>query len=231
MHMNKKILKGALAGTAVVALAAGGGTWASWSDFQIDSGNQVGADHLTLTVGEPSSAHFDNVQLAPGEARDRSFYVASRTGVAVPDATLTMTLTNLVPREDGCDSNSEAYAESNGAISDKSSLSAPCNYANMPGQFADQALYFVQSKVASSPADCTDDSMDTRLGNTILATAANKVVDLLPAGETLQAGEGVCVDAEVFLPDDVQALGSAADNKSQGDQATFDVRFDLTQVH
>jgi predicted ribosomally synthesized peptide with SipW-like signal peptide len=231
MHMNKKILKGALAGTAVIALAAGGGTFASWSDFQVDSGNHVGADHLALTVGEPSSAHFDNVQLAPGEARDTSFYVASRTGVAVPDASLTMTLTNLVPTENGCDSNSEAFAESGGTISDSSDLNAPCNFANRPGQFADQAMYYVQSRVASSPAACTDDSMDTRLGNTILATAAGQVVDLLPAGETLQAGEGVCVDAEVFLPDSIAQYGHAADNKSQGDQATFDIRFDLTQVH
>jgi alternate signal-mediated exported protein len=230
--MNKKILKGALAGTAVVALAAGGGTWASWSDFQVDSGNSVGADHLSLTVGEPSSKHFDDVQLAPGEARDVAFYVASRDGVTVPTAALTMTLQNLDPSENGCDSNSEAFAESGGAISDKADPAAPCNNTAGDGQFADQALYYVQATKIADPSTCTTSTpMPTRQSNIKLASANNLAVNLLGAGETLAGGEGVCVLAHVFLPDNVAQYGSAADDKSQGDQATFDVRFDLTQVH
>ncbi|HEX2895924.1 MAG TPA: hypothetical protein VHO29_18110 [Marmoricola sp.] len=225
--MNKKILKGALAGTAVVALAAGGGTWASWSDFQVDTGNHVGADHLALTVGEPSNQHFDNVQLAPGEKRDTAFYVASRSGVAVPKANLTMTLKNLVGTENGCDSNSEAFAES--GLLNKDDPNATCNKPGV-GQFISQALFYVQSKVVDSPQQCTNDGMDTRLHNTILTAANNTAVNLLPAGTTLAAGQGVCVDAEVFLPDNVRQFGSAADDRSQGDQATFDLRFDLTQV-
>lgn len=230
--MNKKILKGALAGTAVVALAAGGGTWASWSDFQVDAGNSVGADHLSLTVGEPSATrHFDDVRLAPGEARDVAFYVASRDGVTVPTATLTMTLKNLNPTENGCDSNSEAYAESGGTISDKSDPAAPCNNGG-PGQFADQALYYVQSAKVSDPSTCTTSTpMPSRLLNTRLSAAEDQAVDLLGAGNTLAGGEGVCVLAHVFLPDNVAQYGFAADDRSQGDQATFDVRFDLTQVH
>jgi len=52
MHMNKKILKGALAGTAVIALAAGGGTWASFSDFGDINNNSVGAGFLRLDLGQ-----------------------------------------------------------------------------------------------------------------------------------------------------------------------------------
>jgi predicted ribosomally synthesized peptide with SipW-like signal peptide len=229
--MNKKILKAGLAGTAVVAIAAGGGTWSSWSDFHVDSGNSVGADHLSLQVNESATKKFDNVKLAPGEERDVAFYVASRDGDAVPNATLSLTLENLVPTENGCDSNSEAYAESGGAISDKSDAAAPCNQGG-PGQFAEQSLFYVQATKMTDPTQCTTSTpMGSKLLNTKLSAAEGVPVDLLGSGITLGPGEGACVLAHVFMPDNASQYGFAADNKSQGDQATFDVRFDLTQVH
>ena len=229
--MNKKLMKGSLAGVAALALVAGGGTFASWSDFHEDTNNTVGADVLALTVDESATKRFDDVKLAPGEERDIAFYVASRNGTTVPDADLTMTIKNLVPSENGCDSNSEAYAESGGSISDKSDSAAPCNQGG-DGQFDEQSLYYVQSAKVSDPADCTTSTtMPTRQSNIRLSQANNQPVDLLGSGDVLAGGEGVCVLAHVFMPDNVAQYGFAADNKSQGDQATFDVRFDLTQVH
>jgi hypothetical protein len=55
-------------------------------------------------------------------------------------------------------------------------------------------------------------------------------VNLLAPGDALAGGEGVCVLAHVFMPDNKSQYGFEADNKSQGDRATFDVRFDLAQV-
>lgn len=227
--MNKKLMKASIAGAAALALAAGGSTFAAWSDFQVDAGNSVGADVLALTVNESSTMRFDDVKLAPGEGRDLAFYVASRNGVTVPKAGLTMTIKNLTGAENGCDANSEAYEESGGTISDKNSGAAPCNQGG-PGQFPDQALYYVQARKASDPSTCSTSALDSRLLNTRLSLANNLPVNLLAAGESLAGGEGVCVLAHVFMPNNVGQYGFAADNKSQGDKATFDVRFDLTQL-
>lgn len=230
--MNSKLIKGSLAGVAAIALAAGGTTFAAWSDFAVDSGNNVGADVLALTVNESTTRQFDDVVLAPGVGRDLAFYVASRNGTTINDANLTMTLQNLAGTENGCDSNSEAYAESGGTISDKDDATAPCNDLTSGGEFTQQALYYVQSKKASNAADCNSNGpMDSRLTNTKLSVANGIAVDLLGASDhPFKQGEGVCVLAHVFMPNNVAQYGFAADNKSQGDQASFDVRFDLTQV-
>lgn len=236
--MNKKLAKASVAGVATLALAAGGTTFAAWSDFSIDPGNSVGADVLSLTVNESESMKFDDVKLAPGQTRDIAFYVASRSGETVPAADLTMTIKNLKGQENGCDSNSEAFAESNGSISDKTDDAAPCN-ANqgegaapgLKGQFADQTLYYVQTRKTNDPSSCNTSSLDFNAQlNKKLSLMNDVPVNLLPAGETLAGGEGVCVLAHVFMPNDQANFGLVADNASQGDSATFDVRFDLTQA-
>ena len=78
--MNKHIVKGGLAGVAVLALAAGGSTFASWSDYDVLGGSQAGAEELALNLGEPNSQNFDNMKLAPGVGSDYEFVVTSRTG-------------------------------------------------------------------------------------------------------------------------------------------------------
>ena len=47
--MNKKIMRGSLAGVAVIALAAGGSTFASWSDSGNISAQPGGGRHPGLT--------------------------------------------------------------------------------------------------------------------------------------------------------------------------------------
>jgi predicted ribosomally synthesized peptide with SipW-like signal peptide len=212
MNNSKKTLV-AGAGAGVLALAMfGGGTFAAWSDFQTVTGNTVGADTLRLEIGD--TLKFDDVKLAPGQARDTAVFVASRTGVSTPDAYLTATLQNLVGHENGCDSNSERQEDGD------------CNDTATGGEFTTQALYYVQSKVVDSPEDCDSSNMPTALGNTLLSEAQDVKV---PLGN-LAAGEGVCVQAQVFMPDSVGQYGHDADNRSQGDWASFDIRFDLTQI-
>src|SRR4051812_30682287 len=179
--MNSKLIKAGLAGAAAIALAAGGGTFASWSDFYTDANNTVGADVLALSVNQPNATRqFDDVKLAPGQARDYAFYVASRNGVTVPDADLTMTIKNLTGHENGCDSNSE--------IADQ----APslCTDTTGPGQFPAQAAYYVQADKVSDPSLCNGSYATTQvLGNKILGDMNNVAVDLVP-GDSLAGGEG-----------------------------------------
>jgi hypothetical protein len=230
--MNSKLIKASLAGAAVVALAAGGGTFAAWSDFYQGATNTVGADVLALTVNPSATRTFDDVKLAPGQARDYAFYVASRNGVTVPAADITMTIKNLTGHENGCDSNSEASDETAGAITDKTAPTAPCNNLSGAGQFAQQATYYVQADKVSSPADCNGSYATNQvLGNQILSSMNNVPVSLLPAGVHLAGGEGVCVLAHIFMQHDSgDTAGQTVNNASQGDSATFDIRFDLTQI-
>jgi alternate signal-mediated exported protein len=228
--MNNKLVKGSLAGVAALALAAGTTTFASWSDFHVTADNNVGADVLALTVDPAVSVPFDDIKLAPGTRRDMAFYVASRNGTTIPAATLKMTIKDLVGTENGCDSNSEAYTESNGAVSDKTASGAPCSDTTGPGQFIRQAAYTVQAVKASNPSSCTTSTeMPTVQSYARLSTMRNVAVDLLDGG-TLAGNEGVCVLANIFLPNDSGQVGWTADNASQGDRATFKIRFDLQQV-
>jgi len=223
--MNSKLIKASLAGAAVVALAAGGGTFAAWSDFYQGATNTVGADVLALTVNPSATRTFDDVKLAPGQARDYAFYVASRNGVTVPAADITMTLQHLTGHENGCDSNSES--------ADEAAATPPtvCN-AGGPGQFAQQATYYVQADKVSSPSLCNGSYATTQvLSNHILSSMNNVPVNLLPAGVHLAGGEGVCVLAHIFMQHNSgDTAGQTVDNQSQGDSATFDIRFDLTQI-
>jgi alternate signal-mediated exported protein len=230
--MNSKLIKASLAGAAALVVAGGGTTFSAWSDFATDTGNKVGADVLALTVNPSASRQFNDVTLAPGEARDLAFYVASRNGVAVPKAGLKMTIQNLVGTENGCDSNSEASDESAGAITDKADLTAPCNVAGGAGQFLQQAAFYVQADKVTSAAQCNGSyANSTVLSNKVLGSMNNIPVSLLDTGVTLAGGEGVCVLAHVFLPKTAgEVVGVTPTNASQGDKASFDVRFDLSQI-
>lgn len=228
--MNSKLFKASLAGVAAIAVTAGGTTFAAWSDFTTDNGNTVGADTLALDVDESQSVRFDDVKLAPGVGRDLAFYVASRDGVTVPDADLTMTIKNLVGEEDGCSSNSEATAEK-GSETTASDPGAPCaTTTGNEGQFIHQALYYVQARKTDDPSTCSTSALDSRQLNKKLSLMEDVPVNLLAPTDVLSGGDGVCVLAHVFMPNNQSQYGLVADDKSQGDSATFDIRFDLTQV-
>jgi alternate signal-mediated exported protein len=208
--MNKKLVRGTLAGVAVIALATGGGTFAAWSDFDSVEGSQVGADQLTLELGEPNSAKFDNVKLAPGEGNDFEFVVASREGETVTSADLTMALADLVGEEDGCTSaNSEKAVDNN----------CDNNNPNNQGEFVDEAVMTVnvsQPTTSSTPCSAARGGVAREV---VLSELADRSLDL----GTLGKGEAVCVGMGIRLP-------ASATNASQGDSATFNLDFLLEQV-
>ena len=218
--MNSKLIKGSIAGVAVVALAAGSTTFAAWSDWDTLTGSNSGADELSLLLGEPNSADFDNLKLAPGQGSDFEFVVASRKGQTITNADLRMQLTNLVGTEDGCTStNSEAEADGN------------CNDLTSEGEFLDQARIIVNaSQPTTDVANACDSGAHPR-GNrqgpislrALRDNSAASPVNLLDPGVFLKPGEGICVAMGLNMP-------SSANNASQGDSASFDLKFLLDQV-
>ena len=123
--MNKALGKAALAGAAAIALAAGGGTYAAWSDFGNINGNSVGAGMLKLDLngqtGNTPVAAINWGKLAPGMVNVRTVWLASNDGDSVPDAHLSATFSNLNDHENGCETNSEAAVDSDcGASPDNS---------------------------------------------------------------------------------------------------------------
>ncbi len=222
--MNKKILKATLAGTAVVALAAGGGTWSAWSDFQQVTGNETDAGHLVLNL-PGSTGPISNVgihSIAPGQYRTIDYFLTSADLDGVPSADLSMVVKNLVDQENGCSSNSESVAD------------PTCGNAGDPGEFSGQAYMRVRYSDPATAAgawnaalhECTipvthgvgvtePDNNTTHYPR--LASYTSPV-----ALGTLQAGEGVCVRIDL-------GLDPNATNATQGDGSTFDLQFDLNQ--
>ncbi len=215
--MNNKLIKASVAGVAALAIAAGGSTFALWSDYDVLGGSQAGAEELSLVIGEPNSQNFDNMKLAPGVGNDFEFVVASRTGQTIPTADLRMQLTNLQSVEDGCTS-----ANSEDDVDDCES--------NLEGDFDDEARIIINASqpLAASVSDpCNSQayprgSRQTSISLRDLFNAPNPV-KLLPAGTYLAPGQQVCVSMGLNMP-------TSATNASQGDSASFDLKFLLDQV-
>ena len=225
--MNKKILKAALAGTAVVALAAGGSTFAAWSDFSEITGNDAGAGILKLQVdaNAGSDFRFDHVKMAPGGIdMQRNVYVASNSGDSTPSGRLFVTLKDLVGHEDGCHG---------GELGDDPA----CAVTTGDGQFVDDALLQVSSYAVNSPGDCTQGYapagkiVTAQHGGSLNWWKTQDAYELTGNGSTiggvnrsyLAPGQGLCVSMTL-------GLAYGVDNASQGDSADFTTRFDLQQA-
>lgn len=226
--MNKKIVKGGLAGIAVVALAAGGGTFASWSDFDVAKDNQAGAGILKLDVSTRDGAgvNIAPFKLAPGQNKYQEFFLASANSENVPVGALSATINNLRDVEDngpGCTTNSEAVAEKPGEVDSTTGLPTnPLNSCGMTGELSSQMrAQILYSDPMAGASYCQNTGIYSHnIGTKTLAQQAAAGASTL--GE-VKAGEGICVRVEMSLPKE-------ATNAVQGDQVAFDYRFDLTQV-
>ena len=217
--MNSKLLKASIAGAATLAIAASTSTFALWSDHDTLSGSKAGAEQLALVLGEPNSQSFDNMKLAPGVGGDYEFVVASRTGQTIPTADLRMQLTNLVGKEDGCTStNSEKDVDGD------------CDDTATSGEFIDEARIIVNASQPTKDEDACDSTTHprgARQGSISLRSLYNNTgatpLKLLPQGTYLAPGEKICVSLGLNMP-------TSASNASQGDSASFDLKFLLDQV-
>jgi hypothetical protein len=240
--MNRKLLLGAAAGVAAVALAVGGTTYSAFSDFGDINNNTVGAGFLKLDLGQNGSgnAALNWGQLAPGNIHaTRTIWVASNDGQSVPDANLSLTFHNLADQENGCASNGEQAAD------------PTCNTANDPGELSKVLTFQTQyypdvldpaacqaaagsyhqpySSVFASdqPGDLYQYASGTGTKYTLKNAAGTGPLVLKP-------GQGVCIGIDSYWSHDDAAHHNSAsapvDNAAQGDSLTFDVHFDLTQV-
>ena len=216
--MKNKLVKASLAGVAVVAIAAGGTTFSAWSDYDTLEGSQAGAEELTLVLNEPNTQNFDNMKLAPGVGNDFEFVVASRQGQTIPNASLRLQLVDLIGDEDGCTStNSEAAVDAN------------CSDVNSEGEFIDEARINVNVSAPTTDPDACSGAHPRGSKQTSISlrqlrdnTAANPL-NLLPTGDNLGPGERICVAMGLSMP-------TSATNASQGDSASFNIKFLLDQV-
>lgn len=229
MNTNtKKLAAGASAGVLALALL-GGGTFALWSDFDTVEGNQLSAGTLELELTDRSGSAVTPISmdnLAPGENRSQDFIIANRGDDtdALDGALVTVTLEDLVGKEDGCSSNSEIGVD------------ADCNNAESGGEFATESNIQFAYGPRSADGEC---SYQIRQ-NFELAGAEDEVIQL----GNIDSDEAVCLRIEAGLPSGLGPNGDGGDgndgidfgpntdstNASQGDSATFDLRFDLKQV-
>jgi predicted ribosomally synthesized peptide with SipW-like signal peptide len=234
MHMNKKILKGALAGTAVVALAAGGGTWASFSDFGNINGNEVGAGILKLNLSNANGSATTPLSfgdLYPGGQSQRAVFVASSDGQSVPDADLYMTIEHVTDNADSCSTNASEQA-----------ADSTCNAVGDLGELSRVLNMRVQSYAAPDALTCKGyvgvggDSgplinnavIPSARGNLRMPPVGNQVLISSPT-TPLQPGDGICVVFTSYWGASDDAAPAVPDNAAQGDSLTFDTRFDLEQ--
>jgi predicted ribosomally synthesized peptide with SipW-like signal peptide len=232
--MNGKLIKLAVAGVAAVALAAGGGTFAAWSDFVDVAGNNAGAGTLSLNVGPNGGGDlkFDHVSMAPQQInQEREVYIASNAATSTPNARLFISLTNLVGTEDGCDGNSEIVADP-----------ACANPGGSQGQFITDATLQISSYAVNSPGDCTEGyapagkAVTAQYGGSLLTVeqktnAPNSAHELTGDGTSfggtalpvLTPGQGICVSMTI-------GLAAGVSNASQGDSASWTTHFDLEQA-
>ena len=238
---NSKLVKGALAGVAVVALAAGGSTWSAFSDFQDVTGNHAGAGFLRLNLnnqtGQTAAVPIDWGNLAPGYGSTRMIWLASNDGDSVPSGTLSATFSNLQDQENSCSSHTEEVLDD-------------CEAGGTPGEVSHfinfQTSYYpelTQDQCATYPSQNTPPANSYKAffpsdqGNLVgAATGAGNTYKLKENQSNddlvLDPGEGVCIGFTAYWPvnsTQVPEFGND-DNWAQGDSMSFDIRFTLEQV-
>jgi len=225
--MNSKLIKASVAGAAVVAIAAGGGTFAAWSDFGQVNGNETDAGHLVLNLnGTGTISNVGSTAIAPGQSRTIDQYITSADLAGVPSADLSVTFSRLVNNENGCASKSETNED------------PTCATAGDPGEFGQEGYVRVRF---SNPEPVGNIGWD---GSNCNPTSGYvNSIDYTPASDnntthyptlqnftnegahslgTLTGGQGICVRFDIGLP-------PTADNKVQGDSSTWNMQYDLAQ--
>jgi hypothetical protein len=224
--MNRKLMLGAAAGVAAVALAVGGTTYSAWSDFGDVNNNAAGAGHLVLNI-DRGSLTAESMSLAPGQNQSRDFYIASNDGRSVPNGQLYITMSNLVNHEDGCTSNSEAVAEGIDPSQPGYKAGSACGSnadGNNNGELGSQARMEIIQYGPSDTGQCSNVSPVPTNSNVVQNFAfVNGLQNQKLSVVQLAPGQATCVRAIVQLP-------AGADNKVQGDSINWNFHFDLEQV-
>jgi hypothetical protein len=212
--MNKKIAQGALAGVAAIALAAGGSTYAGFSDWNSIADNKVDAGILKLTLSGNKGtaiAPLDFGSFTPGRSWIDTIWVASSDAKSVPNAGLSVTVANIRDAENGCAStNGEKAADSS------------CDTAGDAGElsrFLGTDMFVWKPVTAGDCGSAHVPGSDKNIWHSTNLFNTQGTTKLI--GD-LNAGEGYCVEFQEYVHKDVG-------NQIQGDGVKFDLRFDLVQ--
>ena len=227
--MNSKLIKACIAGTAAVAVAAGGTTFAAWSDFGTTSA-AAGAGYLKLNITDEVVSS-TALSLAPDKNQYLDFLLTSADSGNTPNGKLTVKVADLVDTEDtpgACTTNSESLLET-GAVG------GDCGTGAGTGELSDEVKVSVKTRAPVVGTECNDLADNTfaeitpPVGTSPIGGGNLPVLSTLFAADgtwtldtSLTPGEGVCVRVRMFLP-------STATNATQGDDAAWNWRFDLVQ--
>jgi alternate signal-mediated exported protein len=201
--MNK-FTKAGLAGVAALTIAAGGGTYALWSDYVVNSGNSVGADQLKITLAQADASRFNKLDLAPGEKFDQENHITGRVGgtdIQKANAFITYTLTGQ--DDNGC-----------GGTNAEQVVDPGCVNPGDSGELASQALVTVHRY---NP-DCS-----TGLANIVSDVPLAALSGVKTPLGTMTDGQQYCLKMTIELPED-------ATNAVMTDLASFDIKYDLEQI-
>jgi hypothetical protein len=243
--MNHKLLKGAVAGVAAIAIAAGGATMSAFTDSGDINGNTVGAGFLRLNLngqdGSSVAAPLSWGRLAPGMTSVRTIWLASNDGQSVPKANLKATFYNLDDQENGCSSNSERSADPNncdGNAAHSGELSHILNFQTSyyPEATADTCATYPTNP--PGPSNGFNAFFASGQGNLFAAASGTGHEYTLTEMDSttplvLDPGEGICIGFSPYWPHDPSNQVSAPynnDDVAQGDSFSFDVKFTLEQV-
>lgn len=240
--MNKKIVRGSLAGIAVIAIAAGGGTFASWTDSGSVNDNHVGAGFLRLNLNGQSGgvAPLNWGRLDPGGVNVRTIWVASDDGGSVPSARLKATFYNLDDQENSCSSDSERRADPNNCDGNAARTGELSHILNVQTSYYPEASEAQCATYPTNPPGASDgydvffaslqgDLFDAAsgAGHTYTLHEKDTTIPLI-----LQPGDGICVGFRAHWPANPSAQVTAPydnDDVAQGDSMSFDVKFTLEQ--
>jgi hypothetical protein len=254
--MKRKLIAGCAVAMAAIAIAAGGTTFAAFSDFGDVTGNSAGAGIFKLNLGPGGTGNtpIDFEKLFPGDTTSRVVWVASSDGASVPDANLAVTFHNLVDIPAPCDTSlGKAQGEIDSGVTGctivgneahgtpaQGNLSRVLNfhavyYPNITDPTACATLGWPSPYNSIWPADHPGDlyaaaSANGGDGTTYQLKQADGTTPLV-----LSPGEGVCIGLVAYWPGNNNPPGRPStsypsDNAAQGDSLSVDVRFDLTQV-
>lgn len=215
--MNK-FTKAGIAGAAALAIAAGGGTYALWSDYVVDGNNNVGADQLQITLaGSPSggnAAQFDKMNFAPGEGFDQENVITGRIGgedINVANAYVTFNM--LDDAENGC-----------GGTNAEAPVDPDCADADGEGEFSDNAKV-TTINVTRTTGNCSN--ADGTTLNKVVQASDNYTLASIDDQKLLLGELG---DGEKFCVKMVMALPGTAGNAVMTDTSSFELRYDLEQI-
>ncbi len=249
--MNRRMVVGAAAGAAALALVAVGGTYSVPTQHIDVTPNlaRTGVLQLDLTAGGSGDAILSFAGLLPGATSEQLIWLASNDHVSATPATLTLTFDQLSDVPGPCatsldKAHAEIAAGVGGCVIDGATVTGTPARGNLSRLLTLDVAYAPATETSGSCADTEPDVEvlpSTGPGNVWASASAHggtgSPVRLQAAGGgdlIVAPGHGVCLAVRArWTPSDTSQAtpDHPADNAAQGDSFSVRAVFDLEQVH